>query len=167
MCPCVCLLVSAIPPEPFNIRTQNLQESLTLTTIRMSLKVRVICLRSRSPGWKTWFQELHMGWSMHSFFVITSVVRKISNRRLCGHQQAATLVTMGIWGWKILMKFLVKLANFKMAVSLEPFDRFWCLNFWEKARDVCFHSGKTAGPSDHYNRRNTAAAASFGQHWIT
>ncbi len=73
------------------------------------------------------------------------VVRKFHNRRLCGHRQVAVLLILGIWGWKNLMKFLLKLANFKMAVSLEPFDRFWCFNFWEKALDVCFHSGMTAG----------------------
>ncbi len=50
-----------------------------------------------------------------------------------------------------------------MAVSLEPFDRFWCFNFWVKALDVYFHSSK-AGPPAPYNRRNTAAAASYGQH---
>ncbi len=53
-----------------------------------------------------------------------------------------------------------------MTVSLEPFDRFWCFNFWVKALDVYFHSSTTAGPSDPYNRRNTAAAASYGQHCI-
>ena len=49
VCVCVCLLVSALPAEPFNMRTQNLQELLTLTTTRMSLKVKVIGQRSRSP----------------------------------------------------------------------------------------------------------------------
>ncbi len=33
-----------------------------------------------------------------------------------------------------------------------------------KALDVYFHPSITAGPSDPYNRRNTAAAASYGQH---
>ena len=47
-----------------------------------------------------------------------------------------------------------------MAVSLE------CFNFWVKTLDVYFHLSITAGPSDPYNRRNTAAAASYGQHWI-
>ncbi len=50
-----------------------------------------------------------------------------------------------------------------MAVSLEPFDGFWCFNFWVKALDVYFHPMITAGPSDPYNRHNTAAA-SYGQH---
>ena len=59
-----------------------------------------------------------------------------------------------------------KLAEFKIAVSLELFDRFWCSNFWVKALDVYFHPTNTAGPSDPYNRRNTAAA-SYGQHWKT
>ena len=97
-----------------------------------------------------------------------NVVRKMRNRRLCGHRQVATLLTMGIilWGWRKWMKFLIKQANFKMAVSLEPFDRFWCFNFWEKALDVYFYSGMTAGPSDPYNRRITTAAASFGQHCL-
>ena len=62
------------------------------------------------------------------------------------------------------MKFLVKLANFTMAVSLEPFDLFWCFNFWERAPNVYFHSGITTCPPDRYNRHNTAVAASFGQH---
>ncbi len=64
------------------------------------------------------------------------------------------------------MEFLVKLANFKMAVSMKPFNWFWCFNFWEKALDVYLNSGMTAGPPDPYNQRNTAA--SFGQHcmWL-
>ncbi len=40
-----------------------------------------------------------------------------------------------------LLNFKWKLAGFKMAVSLEPFDRFWCFNFWVKALDVYFHPG--------------------------
>ena len=51
-----------------------------------------------------------------------------------------------------------------MTVSLEPFDRFWCFNFWVKALDVYFHCGLSAGPLDPYNRRSTAAAGSYGQH---
>ena len=51
-----------------------------------------------------------------------------------------------------------------MAVSLEPLDRFWCFNFCLKALDVFFHPEVTAGPTDPYNRRNTAAAGSCGQH---
>ena len=59
-----------------------------------------------------------------------------------------------------------KLGDFKMAVSLEPFDRFWCFNFWLKALDVYFYPGLTAGQSDPHNRRSTAAAASCGQHCL-
>ncbi len=51
-----------------------------------------------------------------------------------------------------------------MAVSLEPLNRFWWFNFCYKALDVYFHSDLTGGPSDPYNRRNTAAAGSCGQH---
>ncbi len=39
---CVCLLLSAPPAEPFDIRTQNLVERLRLTTSRTSSKVKVI-----------------------------------------------------------------------------------------------------------------------------
>ncbi len=56
-----------------------------------------------------------------------------------------------------------KLAEIKMAVSLEPVDRFWCFNFWVKALDVYFNPSITAGPSDPYNWRN--AAASYRQYW--
>ncbi len=62
------------------------------------------------------------------------------------------------------IEFKIKLARFKMVVSLEPFDGFWCFNFWVKALDVYFHPGITAGPSDPYNRRSTAPAASYWQH---
>ncbi len=60
-----------------------------------------------------------------------------------------------------------KLGDFKMAVSLEPFDRFWCFNFWLKAFDVYFYPGLTTGQSDPHNRRSTTAAASCGQHCMT
>ncbi len=50
-----------------------------------------------------------------------------------------------------------------MSVSRELFDRFWCFNFWMKALDVYFHPNLTAGPWHPYNRRNTAAAASYWQ----
>ena len=39
LCSCVC--VSALPAEPFDIRTQNSVEGLTLIISRMSLKVEV------------------------------------------------------------------------------------------------------------------------------
>ncbi len=48
--PCVCLLVSALTAEPFDIQTRNLVEALTLIISRMSSKIKVICQRSRSPG---------------------------------------------------------------------------------------------------------------------
>ncbi len=51
-----------------------------------------------------------------------------------------------------------------MAVSLEPFDWFWCFNFWEKALEVYFYSSMIIDPSDPYNWHNTAVAGSFGQH---
>ncbi len=50
VCLCVCLLVSALTAEPFDIRTQNLVEALTLIISRMSFEVKVIGQRSRSPG---------------------------------------------------------------------------------------------------------------------
>ncbi len=95
-----------------------------------------------------------------------SIVRKISNRGLSGQGQVATLFTMGIlvWGWENWRKFLVKVPNFKTTISLKLFDWFWRFKFWEKALDVCFHSGMAAGPSDPYNRCNTTAT-SFGQRW--
>ncbi len=43
----VCSSVSALTDEPFDIRTQNLVERLTLTISRMSLTVKVIGQRSR------------------------------------------------------------------------------------------------------------------------
>ncbi len=43
------------------------------------------------------------------------------------------------------------MANFKMAVSLEPSDQFSFFNLWEKAPDVYFYSAMTAGPPDLYN----------------
>ena len=58
VCVSMCLLVSAIPSEPFDVQTQNLVEgftltiSLTLTISRMSSKVKVIGQRSRSLGGK-------------------------------------------------------------------------------------------------------------------
>ena len=36
------------------------------------------------------------------------------------------------------LKFEVKLSKIEMAVSMEPFDRFLCFNFYLKALDVCF-----------------------------
>ena len=51
-----------------------------------------------------------------------------------------------------------------MPISLKPFDRFWCFNFWLRALNVnCFHSRLIAGQSDPYSRRKTAAAGSCGQ----
>ncbi len=55
---CVCVSVSALPAEPFDIQTQNLVEALTLTISRMSLKVKVIGQRSRSPGRKNAISEV-------------------------------------------------------------------------------------------------------------
>ena len=53
-----------------------------------------------------------------------------------------------------------------MAVSLEPFNRFWYFHFWVKALDIYFHLGPTAGLWYPYNRCSTAAAAGFfGQQW--
>ncbi len=46
----VCLLVSALTAEPFDIQTRNLLEALTLIISQMSSKVKVIGQRSRSPG---------------------------------------------------------------------------------------------------------------------
>ncbi len=48
--------------------------------------------------------------------------------------------------------------------GIERWLRFWLwtyhwTNLWEIALDVCFHSGMTAGPSDPYNRCNTAATS--------
>ncbi len=37
---CVCLYVSALTAEPFDVETQNLVEALTLIMSRMSLKVK-------------------------------------------------------------------------------------------------------------------------------
>ena len=62
-----------------------------------------------------------------------------------------------------LLNLRRKLAGFKLAVSLEPFDWFWCFNFWVTTLDVDFHCSITAGAPDPYNRHNTAAA-SYGQH---
>ncbi len=50
VCVSVCLSVSALTAEPFDIQTRNLVEALTLQISRMSLKVKVIGQRSRSPG---------------------------------------------------------------------------------------------------------------------
>ena len=50
VCVCVCVSVSALMAEPFDIQNQNLVEALTLIIFRMSLKVKVIGQRSRSPG---------------------------------------------------------------------------------------------------------------------
>ncbi len=57
---CVCLSFSSLTPEPFDVRTQNLVEGLTLTISQMSSMVKVIGQRSRSPGQKTWFLELQI-----------------------------------------------------------------------------------------------------------
>ena len=48
----VCLSVSGLTAEPFDIQTQNLVEALTLIISRISSKVKVIGQRSRSPHWK-------------------------------------------------------------------------------------------------------------------
>ncbi len=72
---CVCVSVSALTAEPFDIQTRNLVEALTLIISRKSLKVKVIGQRSRSPCWKTWFlkfqmDELHwasLSWHLTSY----------------------------------------------------------------------------------------------------
>ena len=84
-------------------------------------------------------------------------------RRLYGHLQVATLFT-ALWTYEDeenKRNSWQKWANIKMAVSLEPLDRFWCFNFWEKALNVYFHSGMRGSPSDPYNRCN-ATVAYFG-----
>ncbi len=62
------------------------------------------------------------------------------------------------------MKLGQKLEKIEMAVRLEPFDRFWCINFCLKAIHIYFHLDLTGSALDHYNHRNTAAAGSCGQH---
>ncbi len=48
--PSVCVSVSALMAEPFDIQTRNLVEALTLIISQMSLNVKVIGQRLRSPG---------------------------------------------------------------------------------------------------------------------
>ena len=57
MCVCVsvCLSVSALTAEPFDVRSRNLVQGLTLIISWMSSMVKVIGQRSRSPN-KTSFQ---------------------------------------------------------------------------------------------------------------
>ncbi len=50
VCVCVCLTVSALMAEPFDVQTQSLVEALTLIISRMNSKVKVIGQSSRSPG---------------------------------------------------------------------------------------------------------------------
>ncbi len=69
--PSVCLSVSALTAETFDIQTRNLVEALTLIISQMSLKVKVIGQRSRSPGWKNMISEVSAGWITQSQFVIT------------------------------------------------------------------------------------------------
>ena len=52
VCVSVCLLVSALTVEPFELQTWNLAETLSLIISRTSSKVKVIGQRSRSPFWK-------------------------------------------------------------------------------------------------------------------
>ncbi len=49
VCVCVCASVSSLTAEPFDVRTRNLVQALTLTISWMSSKVKVIGQRSRSP----------------------------------------------------------------------------------------------------------------------
>ncbi len=49
VCVCVCASVSSLAAELFDVRTQNLEWGSTLTISRMSLQVKVIGQRSRSP----------------------------------------------------------------------------------------------------------------------
>ena len=48
MCVCVCLFVSALTADPFDLWSQNLVHGLTLIISWMSSKVKVIRQRSRS-----------------------------------------------------------------------------------------------------------------------
>ena len=50
VCPSVCLSVSALLAEPFDIRTLNWVQEMTLIISWMSSKVKVMGQRSRSPG---------------------------------------------------------------------------------------------------------------------
>ncbi len=59
--PSVCVSVSALTAERFEVRTQNLVDACTLIISRMSLKVKVIGQRSRSPCWKTWIFDTSDG----------------------------------------------------------------------------------------------------------
>ncbi len=55
VCVCVCSSVSTLMAEPFDIRAQNLASTIICIISRMSLMIRVIGQRSRSPGQKTLF----------------------------------------------------------------------------------------------------------------
>ncbi len=54
----VCLLVSDLLAEPFDLPNQYIVE-------------KVIGQRSRSLGWKKWFSNFQMGWPVHVHFVMS------------------------------------------------------------------------------------------------
>ena len=62
VCVSVCQLVSTVMAEPFEVRTPNLVQVLTLMISKSNLMVKVIGQRSRSPGHKTWFLAVQLGY---------------------------------------------------------------------------------------------------------
>ncbi len=70
LCLCVYMSVSALMAEPFYIQTWYSEPGLTLTISRMSLKLKVICQRSRSLGWQMWFSDFQMCWPVQVHLVI-------------------------------------------------------------------------------------------------
>ncbi len=89
------------------------------------------------------------------------------DRLLCIFVQVHIINTRGE-GKRVMFEWLIKSwlgitwhfnSKFQLAVSLEPFDWFWCFNFWVKALDVYLCSGSIAGTSDPYNRQKTQPQA--------
>ena len=54
-CVSVCQFVSTLTAIPFDVLALKLVQRLTLITSQITLMVKVIGQRRRSPGWKTWF----------------------------------------------------------------------------------------------------------------